>query len=116
MKNVRFFRYRVCLETIYSLGLRVGEGTRLKICDMGSARMVVHVSNGKGGKERYVPLPRRTLQLLREFRLIHRNQEWLFPRVGRSSHGKHRTDSMCCRRDSARYAATDSFISGVRRS
>jgi len=92
MKNVRLFRYRVCLETIYSLGLRVGEGTRLKICDMDSARMVVHVRNGKGGKDRYVPLPRRTLQLLREFWLIHRNLEWLFPRVGRG-HGEYHTDN-----------------------
>jgi len=74
MKNVRFFRYRACFETIYSLGLRVGEGTRLQICDIDSARMVVHVRNGKGGKDRYVPLPRRTLQLLRELWLIHRNE------------------------------------------
>ena len=92
MKSVRFFRYRVCLETIYSLGLRVGEGTRLKVCDMDSARMVVHVRNGKGGKDRYVPLPTRTLQLLREFWLEHRNQEWLFPRVGRGSHGEYHQD------------------------
>lgn len=92
MNNVRFFRYRVCLETIYSLGLRVGEGTRLKICDMDSARMVVHVRNGKGGKDRYVPLPRRTLQLLREFWLEHRNQVWLFPKVGRGSHGEYNKD------------------------
>ncbi|MCD4775038.1 MAG: site-specific integrase [Candidatus Aegiribacteria sp.] len=89
MQNVRFFRYRVCLETIYSLGLRVGEGTRLQICDIDSARMVVHVRNGKGGKDRYVPLPKRTLKLLREFWLIHRNQEWLFPRVGRGCHGNY---------------------------
>jgi len=89
MKNVRFFRYRACLETIYSLGLRVGEGTRLQICDIDSARMVVHVRNGKGGKDRYIPLPKRTLTLLRELRLIHRNEEWLFPRVGRGCHGNY---------------------------
>jgi len=89
MKNVRFFRYRACLETIYSLGLRVGEGTRLQICDIDSARMVVHVRNGKGGKDRYIPLPKRTLQLLREFWQIHRNEEWLFPRVGRGCHGTY---------------------------
>ena len=89
LKNVRFFRYKVCLETIYSLGLRVGEGTRLKICDMDSARMVVHVRNGKGGKDRYVPLPKRTLQLLREFWLVHKNKEWLFPRVGQGCHGNY---------------------------
>ena len=89
MENVRFFRYRACLETIYSLGLRVGEGTRLQICDIDSARMVVHVRNGKGGKDRYVPLPKRTLQLLREFWSVHRNEEWLFPRVGRGCHGNY---------------------------
>jgi len=89
LENVRFFRYRACLETIYSLGLRVGEGTRLQICDIDSARMVVHVRNGKGGKDRYIPLPKRTLQLLREFWLIHRNEEWLFPRVGRGCHGNY---------------------------
>ena len=94
MKNVRFFRYRVCLETIYSLGLRVGEGTRLKVCDMDSARMVVHVRNGKGGKDRYVPLPKRTLKLLREFWLIHRNEQWLFPRVGRGSHGEYKPEKV----------------------
>jgi site-specific recombinase XerD len=89
MENVRFFRYRACLETIYSLGLRVGEGTRLQISDIDSARMFVHVRNGKGGKDRYIPLPKRTLQLLREFWSVHRNDEWLFPRVGRGCHGNY---------------------------
>jgi site-specific recombinase XerD len=89
MRNVKHFRYRVCLETIYSLGLRIQEGTRLQVCDIDSARMVVHVRNGKGGKDRYVPLPERTLQLLREFWPMHRNEEWLFPRVGRGRSGKY---------------------------
>ena len=89
MRNVKHFRYRVCLETIYSLGLRIQEGTRLQICDIDSARMVVHVRNGKGGKDRYVPLPIRTLQLLREFWPMHRDEEWLFPRIGRGRSGKY---------------------------
>lgn len=89
MRSVRHFRYRVCLETIYSLGLRLQEGTRLQVCDMDSARMVVHVRNGKGGKDRYVPLPKRTLQLLREFWPTHRNDTWLFPRIGRGRSGSY---------------------------
>jgi len=89
MEHVKYFRYRVCLETIYSLGLRIQEGTRLQVCDIDSARMVIHVRNGKGGKDRYVPLPIRTLQLLREFWPMHRNKEWLFPRVGRGRSGKY---------------------------
>ena len=89
MGNVRYFRYRVCLETIYSMGLRLQEGTRLQVCDIDSARMVIHVRNGKGGKDRYVPLPKRTLQLLREFWVMHKNEIWIFPRVGRGRAGRY---------------------------
>ena len=50
--------------------------------DLDSARMMLHVRHGKGGKDRYVPLPERTLQLLREYWLQHRNPVWLFPSPG----------------------------------
>lgn len=89
MENVRHFRYRVCLTTIYSLGLRLGEGIGLQICDIDSDRMVIHLRHGKGGKDRYVPLPKRTLQLLREFWPMHRNETWIFPRIGRGRSGKY---------------------------
>ena len=79
---VRLPRYRVCLTTIYSCGLRLQEGTRLQVRDLDSARMMLHVRHGKGGKDRYVPLPERTLQLLREYWLQHRNPVWLFPSPG----------------------------------
>jgi len=45
--------------------------------------MVVHIQNGKGHQERCVPLPERTLQLLRTYWLTHRHPVWLFP--GRNS-------------------------------
>jgi site-specific recombinase XerD len=89
MNHVRFPRYRVCLETIYSLGLRLKEAIRLQVCDIDKDRMVVHVRHGKGGKDRYVPLPERTLQLLREFWVIHRNDIWLFPKARRLGDGKY---------------------------
>ena len=89
MENVKHFRYRVCLETIYSMGLRLGEGIGLQICDIDSDRMVTHLRHGKGGKDRYVPLPKRTLQLLREFWPMHRNETWLFPRIGRGRSCKY---------------------------
>ena len=81
--RVRLFRYRVCLTTIYSCGLRLQEGTHLQVRDIDSARMLVHIRHGKGGKDRYVPLPQRTLELLREFWKSHRNPVWLFPAPGR---------------------------------
>jgi site-specific recombinase XerD len=72
-------RYRVCLSTIYACGLRLLEGVRLPVADVDSARMVVHVRHGKGGQDRYVPLPRRTLELLREYWSSHRDPVWMFP-------------------------------------
>jgi site-specific recombinase XerD len=86
MQQVKLFRYRACLETIYSCGLRLHEGISLQLCDIDSARMVVHV-HGKGGKERYVPLPERTLLVLREFWKTHRNPTWIFPMAGKPGRG-----------------------------
>lgn len=70
--------YRVCLTTIYSCGLRLSEGAFLKIEDVDSSRMLLRVT-GKGSKQRYVPLPQKTLELLRDFWLSHRSKPWLFP-------------------------------------
>ena len=58
---------RMCLTLIYSCGLRVGEGTRLQVRDIDGGRMLVYVRYGKGGKDRYVPLPQRSLELLRDY-------------------------------------------------
>lgn len=73
------FRHHVCLSTIYSCGLRLREGVQLKIADLDSDRMQIHVYKGKGGKDRYVPLPDRTLVLLRQYWQTHRHPLWLYP-------------------------------------
>jgi integrase/recombinase XerD len=83
LRNVRLLRYRVCLTTIYSCGLRLQEGTHLQVKDIDSARGLIHVHCGKGAKDRYVPLPHRTLELLREQWKSHRNPIWIFPAPGR---------------------------------
>ena len=71
--------YRVCLSTIYSCGLRLKEGIHLQVRDIDGDRMVVHVRHGKGAKDRYVPLPQGTLQMLRRLWCTHRHPVWLFP-------------------------------------
>lgn len=76
---VKDHRDRMCLTLIYSCGLRLREGTRLQTQDIHSSRMLVHVRNGKGGKDRYVPLPQRTLELLRDYWVQERPKPWLFP-------------------------------------
>lgn len=71
--------YRVFFFTVYSLGLRISEGLRLQVGDIDSERMRVHIRNSKGNKDRFVPLPAVTLDILRRFWTIHRNPQFLFP-------------------------------------
>jgi site-specific recombinase XerD len=80
---IRLPRYKVCLTTIYSCGLRLQEGTNLHVADIDSARRMIHVRHGKGARDRYVPLPARTLELLREYWKTHRNPALIFPSEGR---------------------------------
>jgi site-specific recombinase XerD len=84
LNRVRLPRYRVCLSTIYACGLRLQEGIRLAVPDIDSARMMIHVRHGKGNKDRYVPLPQRTLELLRDYWSTHRNPVLIFPAEGRN--------------------------------
>jgi site-specific recombinase XerD len=79
---VRIDVYRVCLTTIYACGLRLMEGASLQIPDVDSARGVLHVC-GKRRKDREVPLPTATLQLLRDHWRTHRSPTWLFPAATR---------------------------------
>ena len=87
LAHLTLLRYRVCLGPIYSCGLRLQEGTHLQVPDIDSARMLVHVRCGKGAKDRYVPLPQRTLELLRQYWATHRHPVWLFPAPGRGGIG-----------------------------
>ena len=71
--------YRVCLTTIYSCGLRLLEGVHLQVTDIDSDRRMLLIRQGKGNKDRYVPLPDNTLKLLRDHGSTHRHPVWLFP-------------------------------------
>ena len=78
LQRVRIAVYRACLTTIYACGLRLLEGAHLKPAQIDGQRMHVHV-HGKGGHDRYVPLPDATLVMLRDFWRTHRSPERLFP-------------------------------------
>ena len=75
----RVLSYRVFFFTLYSLGLRLGEGLRLQVGDVDGVRQRVHIRDSKGNRDRFVPLPGATHQLLRRFWRIHRNPVLLFP-------------------------------------
>jgi len=79
--SVEKLRYRTCLFTIYSMGLRLGEGLTLATADLDRSRMQVHIRGGKGRKDRLVPLPQATLGLLERYWYTHRNRTLLFPNL-----------------------------------
>jgi integrase/recombinase XerD len=72
-------RDRALLDVAYSCGLRLKELLGLKVSDIDSARMVLHIRHGKGQKERLVPLSPRLLGVLRGYWKEYRPATWLFP-------------------------------------
>jgi integrase/recombinase XerD len=72
-------RHRLMLRAAYAGGLRVSEVVRLRVQDIDSARMLLWVRGGKGGKDRCVPLSPVLLHELRAYWRQHRPADWLFP-------------------------------------
>jgi len=72
-------RDRVFVEVAYGCGLRLSELIHLRVTDIDSARMVIHVRQGKGAKDRLVPLSPRLLEELRSYWRMYRPGSWLFP-------------------------------------
>lgn len=79
IEAARTGRDRVLLQTAYACGLRVQELMHLRVTDIDSARMVIVVHQGKGCKDRLVPLSARLLQQLRAWWRLERPTNWLFP-------------------------------------
>lgn len=71
--------YRICLELIYACGLRIGEAVTITPADIDGDRLLLHVKNGKGNKDRAIPLPVNIYKKLREYWKTHRNRSIMFP-------------------------------------
>lgn len=89
----RNLSYRVLFFTLYSMGLRLGEGLRLQTGDIDAERKRVHIRNSKGNKDRLVPLPTNTLNVLRRFWKVHKHPVFLFPNRKRGLKNAHFVDS-----------------------
>ena len=85
--------YKVFFFTLYSMGLRLGEGIKLTVGDIDSTNMRVHIRNAKGNKDRLVPLPESTLHILKEFWSLHRHPSFIFPNRKRGLKNAHLVDS-----------------------
>jgi site-specific recombinase XerD len=75
---VKHAKHRLIFETIYACGLRVSEATQLKVRDIDRDRMTVRIEQGKGSKDRYVPLSKRLLQRLEHYWATDRPRHWVF--------------------------------------
>jgi site-specific recombinase XerD len=81
--------FLMLLQTTYACGLRLGEILRLRVTDVDSARMVIHVRCAKGRKDRLVPLSTALLHLLRDYWRQYRPHDWLFPGRHKGKHLNH---------------------------
>jgi integrase len=75
-------RFHVCLRLIYECGLRLNEALRVRVRDIDKCGPRLIVRQGKGGKDRVVPLSKDMYQERRWWWSQHRNAEWLFPALG----------------------------------
>ena len=96
-------KHRAILTTCYAAGLRVSEATHLRVSDIDSKRMVIRIQQGKGKKDRMVPLSPTLLDLLREYWRVAQPRDWLFPGKKRSQPITRRSVQRVCVR--ARKAA-----------
>ncbi|MFC0605598.1 tyrosine-type recombinase/integrase [Winogradskyella pulchriflava] len=78
LKNTTNIKHKAVLATIYGLGLRISELINIKIIDIDSNRMLVHIHNAKGKKDRMVMLPENLLITLRAYFKIYKPKTYLF--------------------------------------
>jgi len=75
---IRNLKHRTVLQTMYGAGLRISEALSLQVSDIDSERRVLRISQGKGKKDRYVPLSATLLKILRSYWRAYRPKSWLF--------------------------------------
>ena len=84
LASVKEARFRAVFSLMYHCGLRLGEVCRLEVTHLDAKRGVLRVINGKGGKNREVPIAPEMFERLRQWWARHRNPRLLFPGVGRA--------------------------------
>lgn len=78
LSQIKNLKHRAILTLTYSVGLRVSEIVSIKIKDIDSKRMLIHIKNAKGRKDRIVPLSQNVLELLRDYFREYKPKDFLF--------------------------------------
>ncbi len=111
ISKIENIKHKSILTLTYSVGLRVSEITNLKIEDIDSKRMLIHIKNAKGRKDRIVPLSQTVLILLREYWKEYKPVNYLF---NGQSGGKYSIQS--CQKLYKKYIDQNSSIHTLRHS
>lgn len=78
INKIQNLKHHAVIALAYSTGMRVSEVCNLKIEDIDSKRMIIHVKNGKGRKDRVLPLSQKMLKILRNYYKEYRPTTYLF--------------------------------------
>jgi integrase/recombinase XerD len=111
LSKIENIKHKTILTLTFSVGLRVSEIVNLKIENIDSKRMLIHIKNAKGRKDRIVPLSQTVLEMLRKYFLEYKPKEYLFNGQNR---GKYSVGS--CQKIYKRYIDSTSSIHTLRHS
>lgn len=78
LRQIKNLKHQLMLKMVYGMGLRVSEIVQMKISDIDSKSMQVHIQSAKGKKDRYVNLPNSVLENLRAYYLEYKPKVYLF--------------------------------------
>lgn len=78
LDNILNLKHKTLLTLIYSAGLRIGEALKIRINDIDSKRMIIHIKSAKGKKDRYTLLSSNFLELLRLYYKTYKPKDYLF--------------------------------------
>lgn len=82
LNSIKNTKHKALLSLIYAGGLRIGEALNLQLKDIDSKRLMLHLKNAKGKKDRYVPLSTKILDLIRAYYIAYKPKIYLFEGAG----------------------------------
>lgn len=95
--HVGCLRNRAALMLCYGAGLRINEAVGVRVSDIDSKRMLIHVCQGKGNKDRYAMLSPRLLAVLRSYWRAAHPKDYLFPTWREGHHLSSSAVAIACR-------------------
>jgi len=91
IESCTYYKYQVVITLLYSTGIRISECLNLRLEHIDGQRKQIFIKKGKGSRDRYVDLPEKTLEILREYYKRVRPTNYLFNSQDRESRLSNRS-------------------------